>query len=308
MTAIKQSVALAALLAGLAGGASAQVTYSGSATLGYAMGEGSGELSSAPDMDALTADLAASLSFGNGFGLDLGIGLGNLDIDGSSEDLDVSYVSAAPKFDFGNGFTAGAYIEQGKVEMYGDDIKMLSYGLTGDYAIAGAVVSAYYGKSETDPDLTSDYDIYDYGLGATYMVNPDFKVAGGWSRSRISAFGTDIDLDVWKIGAAYSVTDAFTVFGGGLFGSVEDADIRVYGIGVSYDLSTVAPLPLIASIEYSTDELELSGDTGGYDVWRFGVTIPFGDKTGPVVPLNSVTGAVFDPKANVITDGILAAF
>ncbi|WP_138919420.1 porin [Oceanicola sp. S124] len=309
MRVILKGVAAGSLLAGFASMSHAEVSYSGGLTLGYASAEGKGNLSGAPDISATSFDAGGSLDFGNGFKLDLGLGLSRLEIDGVPMDLDLSYATVKPTYAFGNGFFGGLYLERGRLDLGGGDVSLTSYGLIGGYELGDLTVTAYYGSSETDPDLPSGVDVTDFGIGATYMASADLKIGGGLSRTRIEMGGSDADLDTVKLAAAYSINDAFTVFGGGLFGSVDNMmDVNIVGIGASYDFSTMSSVPVIASIEYASDVIEVSGSDGGLDIWKFGVTIPLGTSSGPSVPYNSVASSVFAPKANVLTETLLGLY
>ncbi|MGI3165509.1 hypothetical protein [Pseudooceanicola sp. 200-1SW] len=307
MTTLIKSVAFGALLSGLAGAAAAQISFDGAVTLGYAWGEGKGQLDGAPDINAPTLDVAGTLSFGNGFDLGMGLTVGTLDIDGVSTDLDLSYVGLTPTYTFSNGAYVGVYAERTKLDLGFADASATSFGLLGGYTTGAMDVSAFIGQTETDPDLPSGVDVTDWGVSGTYLVSEDLLVGGGLARSRLDMSGTEIDMDMLKIGAAYDY-NGFTVFGGGAFGSVEVVDVTILGVGVAYDMSSMINMPLSASVEYTSNEIDMLGTDGGYDVWKFGLTFPLGDKSGPVVPQNSVAAGAFDPRSNSLLDAINTAF
>lgn len=295
MTAFKHTVALAALLAGVAGTASAQVAYTGAVNLGYA------DIDGDTDATNLTTDFDANIAFNSGFELDLGLSMNRVDVDEVPFDLHMDRASIAPKYNFSNGLTAGLYVEKSELSI-GEDVDMLSYGLNGEYAIAGATFGAFYG--ETDIDGLDD-DTTDWGLNATYAMGETLAVAGGFARTEVDASGEDLDLDLWKLGAAYDFGNNITVFAGASWGDFEGMDVDTWGLGASYDASAYTPIPVIASIEYAETDADMLGDL---DVWRFGVTLPFGNKGTASAPLNSVAGSAFNQSPNTISDALVTAF
>ncbi|MBY5971874.1 hypothetical protein KUV28_05935 [Ferrimonas balearica] len=307
MNVLLKSAAIGALMSGMATAAAAQITFDGAMTLGYAWGDAKGALSGGPDIDGFTMDMGGTFSFGGPVDLGVSLSLAMPDIEDAGTDVILSNFSLTPTYDFGSGLYAGVYVEHSLLELDYGDASLTSYGVIGGYAAGPYDVSGYIGQSETDPDLASGADVTDWGVSGTYLASSDLMVGGGIARSRLDVSGTEYDLDMLKVGAAYAYNE-FTFFSGAAIGSVETVDVNLIGLGVAYDLTSTINFPLSASLEYNSSELDMMGTDGGYDVWKFGITLPMGNKSGPVVPQNSIAAGAFDPRANTLVDAIDTAF
>lgn len=228
-------------------------------------------------------------------------------------DLDTRAFSAALNLDyrFDNGLLVGAYLEHGKIDEddLSGDLSATSWGLKVGYATDELMAVAFYGKTETDPDLPSGVDVKDWGLNLGYRINDRTSLAANYVRTRLEGFGDHADIDYVDLGASHQLTADWGVFGGASFASLDEADLDVntFGLGASYYLGNVTQVPATISLEYARSELKVSGSSAHTDTIRLGLTMPLGGK-GAKLPLNSVAGAVQNPRHDALSSMILSVF
>ncbi|MCV2868070.1 porin [Defluviimonas sp. WL0002] len=295
----------AALIAALPGVALAQ-DISGAFTLGYADSDISDVNA---DLNTTTIDGRVEVGFANGLTFGARYDRVDTSIDGVPFDITGDAIGLDLGYGFGNGFGVGAYWEDAEIGI--DDtplsISARSYGVSASYETHGLEVGGFYGRKSTDPDLGLDFK--DYGLTMGYEANDQLSIGGNIMRTRISAGGESVDLDMVGLAGSYSINDQWTAFGGVSRTSVDlaDLDITTFGLGVSYDLSAMSSFGGIASLELARTNLDLGGSDGSIDSVRIGFTIPFGAKANKV-PLNSVADSVMNPTHAVLSSTVLSAF
>ena len=286
-------------------GASVANEWRGDVTLGYSKSD----ISLVPnDVSAVTLDLQGEYRLDNGLSFGVGAAIAKLDISGAPVDVDVNHFALDATYRMQNGVKFGAFAERGKIDVGGlGNAKLTTFGALVGYETDRLDAELYFGKSDVDPSLP--IDIKEYGLRANYWVSESAFVTGGLARSRVSAGGTDVDLDLISLGGGYAFNDAFSVFGGLQKASVDIAnlDATTLGIGIAYKTQVISNIPTTFSLELARTSLDIGGPSVDVDTVRLGVSVPLG-KSGNSVPLNSVTGSIANGSHNVLTSGILGAF
>jgi predicted porin len=282
--------------------AQSAITFDGTASLGYNFSNvdiGGFDV----DLSGMSLDLDTDVGFSESFsvGLDFGIAATTIDAGGGLEiDLDLMSMAIEPVYSLSNGAYFGAYYRMGDLDLslpglpitFGIDSD--SYGLFGGYENGPIWVEAFIGTSDSEPSLPGNIDIMDYGIAASYDISPDFDVFGSILRTDIDAGGTDLALTAFSIGADYGFGNGLAAYGSvGLLdidlGPLGDFDATGLTLGVSYDLSDMASIPMVVNAEYSRTVVDLSPLPIDPEIDRFalGVTIPLGG--GSSQPLNSNT-------------------
>lgn len=187
-----------------------------------------------------------------------------------------------------NGAWFGVYYEDyGPVGPLGPSSSHYTYGIEGGTNFRGVDVHGFIG---TGDDVTS------YGVGGQYATDR-FTVGGSFIRSEPS----DSSMSGWMnnigVAGAYQINQQFGVFAGAnrATSNSSSGNFNTYGLGVSYDLSGLVRLPLVASIEYVGWRV----DDEKSDGFSVGLTIPLGSNRSNV-PMNSVAGHVLVPAHDAI--------
>lgn len=300
--------------------------YSGAFTFGYSNGSVSvpGGLPAgvSVDVDAITLHGTLAVQFPDGFRM--GARMVHISPDGtlktpggsiSATDLVGNIELRETELNFGYTLASGAwfgvYSEDTAVSIEALPLVSIShhsYGIEGGTNFSGVDVRGFVGSGN---DVTS------YGVSAQYATN-QFVVGGNYMHSDVSlpGAGTIAKLDNFGIAGAYQINPQFGVFAGVARTTASDAvglgleaGLTSYGLGVSYDMSSLVNMPLIASVEYGGTKLDVTGagDIGSIDGFTLGVTIPMGNNQS-TVPANSVAGAVLAPTHNVISQTALMSF
>ena len=165
------------------------------------------------------------------------------------------------------------------------------------------------GRTTTNPDLPSGVDVNDYGFALKYTAMQNVTLGGNVMRTRLSGGGNHVDLDMIGVAGAYAFNDQWTAFSGLTRTKISDVDAKVttFGLGVSYDMTSLVKIGSSASLEYAHTKNDLDGGDGSLNTVRLGVTIPLGHSTGKV-PLNSVADSILKPTHSVVSSTVLSAF
>lgn len=285
--------------------------FTGAATLGY----GSSSVDGNGDFSSLTFDGIVDADFGNGLSGGMGLSLARIDPDAVAEDTEINTFELDVMYTFANGFGVGAYYDRGRIS---EDLglagltsegKVESIGLQAGYALNDIEVLAFFGKSETDPDLPSGVDWKDLGASVQYAPSSDLIVGGHLMRSTIDGPGGDVDLDSFGLGGAYAFGNGWMGFAGVQRASLDDIglDATTFGAGVAYDLSNITSVSVIASLELARTKLDDGASSLDVDTVKLGFTIPLGVKA-VTSPLNSVANSAIAPNRNALTSTIKASF
>ena len=282
--------------------------FQGAVTLGYGMSDVS-DISE--DIDTLTFDSRLGYDFGNGIrvGADFDSVRGKMD--GISQDVTGSVLGVYGAYAFANGATLGVYAEEANLDIDGVtiDLSATSFGLMGGYETATSQFGGFVGKTTTDPDLPAGVDIRDFGLSFRHAASDQFTIGGSFVRSEISGPGGDVDLDFIGVAGAYEINPSWTVFGAISKASLDlvDADLTTFGLGVTYDLSSVFHFGSSVSLELARSDASLGGLDGDLDTVRLGFNIPLGAREFNV-PMNSVADSVMNPRHSAVSSFVLSAF
>ncbi len=261
------------------------------------------------DLSTATLDGRVDFAFANGmtFGveagyIDLGIDGAPMDISGTNVELDLGY-----KLE--NGLSFGAYAGQTTIDAgIGVDLSLKSIGAEIGYATGGWDLGLSLGRTSTSPDLGVDID--NLGLTVKYAAMPNLDIGGAFLRATLDVGGTDADVDMLGLAAAYDINEQFSLFGGVSRTSQDDLDLDVttMGLGVGYDLSQMTGMASVVSLELARTELEVSGlGSTDLDTVRIGLTLPLGGK-GTEAPLNSVADSIFNPRHGAVNAALTGAF
>ena len=260
------------------------------------------------DLSTATLDGRVDFAFANGmtFGveagyIDLGVDGFPVDISGTNVELDVGYKLAS-------GLSFGAYAGQTSINAgIGVDISLKSIGAEVGYATGAWDLGLSLGRTSTSPDLGLDID--NLGLTVKYAAMPNLDIGGTFLRANLSAGGTDLDVDLIGLAAAYDINDQFSLFGGVSRTSQDDLDLDVttMGLGVGYDLSQMTGMASVVSLELARTDLSVTGGSADLDTVRIGLTLPLGGK-GTEAPLNSVADSIFNPRHGAVNAALTGAF
>lgn len=293
--------------------------YSGAFTFGYSSGQIDNGGGFSEDVSAVTLHGRMQVQFPDGFRF--GGRLYHLsprvdDFMSSNDSISITGNELNAGFALPSGAWFGVYSEQIDVTAtFGSmtfpvTIGQHYYGIEGGTNIAGVAVKAFYGDGN---DTTS------YGVSGNYTAG-NYAVGGYYTHSDVGLGILDpgapsTDLDSYGIGGVYNVSQQFAVFAGVGNTSIsppstsDSYDILGYGIGVSYDLSSMVNLPLFASLEYSGAKFTESGssDEITLDGFTLSVTVPMGSGHS-MVPDNSVAAAAMNPSHSAISQLVLMTF
>lgn len=307
---MKHSIAMLLVTLSAPGLALAQeVSFSGAATIGY----GSHDLSDTEtDLSTRTLDGRVGMDFGNGFSFGVDVGLLDANIDDVPLDLDARSAGLNGAYRFANGLSVGLYHERltASIDMIEDNITLKSTGLSFGYEAEALTLGAFIGDSSTSPEISSDIDVRDYGLTATYGGIEQLSLGVALLRTTIKTPDGDADIDLIGLAANYAINDQFSVFAGISQVSQDDLDFdtTTFGLGVSYDLPEYGGFASTVSLELAQSDLSLFGsDVGDLDTVRLGLTIPLGG-TASKAPLNSVADSIFNPRRSAVSAGLTGAF
>ena len=279
---------------------------SGGVTLGFGDHSISGI-----DQDMTTASLdgRVNLAFANGVTMGVEGGYVDIGVDGVSSNISAHFVGVSLGYRMANGFSFGAYAEQltGQVSGLPIDLSLKSIGAELGYETGNLGLGLQVGRTSVSPDIGVEADTL--GLTAKYAAAPNLDIAGAFLRANISVGGSDTDVDLLGVAAAYDINEQFSLFGGVSKTSVGDIDVdfTTVGLGVGYDLSEMAGIASTVSLEVARTDISLGGSSEDLDSVRLGLTFPLGEK-GTEAPLNSVADSIFNPRAGAINAALTGAF
>lgn len=302
---IAGAIALACPIAGAA------QDWNNTATIGAGWGDIS---DGGGDVVSYTFDLSGSVAFDSGFRVGYDLGFVSADFDDLGFDASATSVVLAPRYRFsGKPVTIGAYLDHGILDIsgLGTDLEATSYGLTAGYETDTWRATAFYGITETDPDLPAGVDVTDAGLQLGFVASDRVTLAGNYVKTMVDVPGGSIDADLVELAATYAVTSNIGLFGGISHATVSgfgfSGDFNTYGIGASYFLGDHVGLPITMSLEAARSELVLLGTSAEMDTIRLGLTVPLGGG-GAKLPLNSAAGAIQNGRHSAVTSAILTGF
>lgn len=281
--------------------------YSGGVTLGY----GKSDISdTSEDLTTLTIDLGGRIHASDRLFFGGSLGLANIDGDGGG-DLSLNYFSGEIGFKPHEMFELGLYAEKSEADLgvFIGDASVTSFGAMVGAQYGGVDVSAFLGKSETDPDLPSGVDVTDAGL----QIGRDFAsgafITARVGQSRVTDGTDDARMTIVGLAGGYRITPAMTVFAGVSRATIEDldGDLTTAGIGLSYDLTNMGPAPITLSGEFVRSDLDAGAFSGEMDTIRFGLSIPFGNAAASA-PRNSVASSIANPRRNTLSAALIEAF
>jgi len=260
----------------------------------------------------LAFDMGNGITFGSRFDtFRLDVAGEDLDITGTLMALDVSYAIS-------DAFSAGVFLEHAEIgaDIMGTSVSSLvasnTYGIEGTYKTGALEFGGFVATSNPGGALGTslgDVDIRHIGLSAAYTPAGNLTVGGSFINTNLDpAGGTDIDINYLGIAAVYDLNETYTLFGGlsrtWLDESGVDVDLTTIGLGVAYDLSALAGMPLSASLELARTTPDIGGSSIDIDSVRLGVTIPLGGNTAKA-PLNSTADAILNPSHSAISQTVL---
>lgn len=282
--------------------------YSGAITLGYAKSDVS-DISENIYTNSL--DGRASVHFDNGVTLGANANAVRGHMQGTSGHITGTVFGVQGGYQLPSSLRFGVYAEKAKLDVtgLGTDPSATSAGITAGYDYAGVKMDGFIGRTTTNPDLPSGIDVNDYGIMVRYTAMPKLTLGGNLMRTRVSGGGDHINLDMIGVAGAYEFNDQWTAFGGVTRTKVSDLDAKAttFGLGVSYDLSSLVNFKSSASLEYARTKADLGGGDGSLNSVRLGFTIPFGQATSKM-PLNSVADSILNPTHSVASSTVLNAF
>ncbi|MEM7242428.1 MAG: porin [Pseudomonadota bacterium] len=288
------------------------VAFDGAITLGYSFNSIDGIPGTSLDLNGPSIDIDGDLKFSDWFEVGLGFGYssGDLSVSGLPIDLNVDLISFAiePVYKFDGGFYVGGYYRNGDLDLgiagpITVGLDTYSYGLFGGYDFGPGDVEVFLGRSEgatSGIPIGLDVDVKDLGISASYEIRPNLEVFGSYLYTDIDAAGTGFPITAISLGLDYAHSDRLSFYGAlgrsdialTDIGAPSDVDATGLTLGVSYDLSTNAGVPIILSLELSRTKIDGGALLGGIepevDRIALGVTIPFGGKSN-AKPLNSNT-------------------
>jgi hypothetical protein len=294
---MKQYVVLALALSAAPSALLAQ-TITGGLTLSFTQQDSSGA-----EMDTKGLDGRMETDFGNGFTFGLDVGVSKMSQNGSTLDVDGEFFGIDGGYRFGNGMTAGLFVDRLTLGLGGlIDVTLKTQGLSVGYETDSIDVEAFLGNSSLS--LPLPFDVDNIGLTASYTGTPGLEVGGSFLRAEISAGGFSEDIDFKGLAASYVMKDSFILFGGMSRTDLAGlTDLDTIGLGVGYDLSSVAGFASTVSLEAANTDFGPSD----IDTLRLGLTLPMGKK-GPMVPLNSVADSVLNPRNGALNAALTSAF
>ena len=278
----------------------------GVATLGY------GHVSSSdgfPDITALSFDGRAGVTYDNRLTLGITASTAKADPDGVAEDLSINSLGLSGGVAFPSLWRLGGYAEFSEIRVSGlGSDKLDSFGVTVGYASDIMDAEAFAGQSDTDLLARTGVDWTDLGARLSFGIGQNGAVGGHMVRSRLSGGGMSVDVTSVGLGAHYD-------FGQGLVGFAgitrAEADILIgdvtnVGVGFGYDLSTVANVPAIVSLELARAQFDDGVDRYDEDTIRFGLTLPLGGSK--TAPMNSVAANAMTPNRTALTTALVGAY
>jgi hypothetical protein len=272
-------------------------TITGGLTLSFTQQSSEGE-----DIDTKGLDGRMLTEFGNGFTLGVEVGASKMSQGGSIFDVDGEFIGLDGGYRFANGIKAGVFVDRLTLGVDIIDVTLKTNGVSLGYENNGIDVEAFVGNSSLS--LPLPFEVDNYGVTATYSGVAGLELGGAFLRAEISTGGFSEDIDFKGLAASYVLQDSFILFGGLSRTSLAGlTDIDTTGIGVGYDLSSVAGFASTVSLEAAQTDL----GPINVDTLRLGLTLPMGKK-GPMVPLNSVADSVLNPRNGALNAALTSAF
>jgi len=289
--------------------------FSGAVTLGYSHTD-------VPDADiklnGLSLDGRLDFSMGNGLTFGARYNTFNLDVAGIDADVSGNLMAFDVTYDVSSAFSAGVFIEHAEL---GVDIGGISlgsvassntFGIEGHYKTGAMDFGAFVATGEPGGLIAAGLagvDLTHFGLSATYTPSDALTVGGSFIRTNLDGgpLPTDVDIDYIGLAAVYDINDKFSVFGGLSRTKTDIVDLKAttISLGGSYDMSSFAGMPLMASLELAQTKPELFGTDTDINSIRLGLTIPLGGNAAKA-PLNSGADAILNPSHSALSQTLLS--
>lgn len=244
-------------------------------------------------------------------GLDLSFVRASTNIEGTDIDADLTGFGVDLAYQLTNGLSFGVYGQRTELDASVDgfdlfgDVSATSIGLFVGYSAHALDVSAFAGKTTTDPEL-EDTDINDFGVAVRYQPSDASVIGGNFVSSTAESGGEDLTLSSVGLAGGMRLSEQWSVFAGLNVTDLEDTaiDVTNFGIGLGY-IMPYAGATLFAEISRATlsdgiDDLDL-------DSLQLGVSIPLGGKVTSV-PKGTVAGGVLTNSYSAAADGIRLSF
>ncbi len=271
-------------------------------TLGYSFGD-----IADVDYSAVSLGFASDIRLTSAFsvGMDFDLQATDLDVSGLDPELDVMRLSVEPRYDFGKGLYAGLYYQNSDIDISADALGPIEIGLElNSFGVFGGIdngtwgAEAYYGRSDTDPELSDDIEITDFGLSGFYAASENVEIFGSYQSTNIDAGSgaPEIDLDLIAVGGSYAFQNGLMTYGTigritlGDSSDTFDASITEVALGVTYSLESMGtPVPAVLGFEAAKRDFDIDFGGGSQSEsgmnYTFSLTIPLGK--APAQPLNS---------------------
>lgn len=287
------------------------LTFSGTATLGYGIGDVSGLGAASGDLDAWSLDVETDIGIGDAWnvGVDLGYADGNADFTplGPNIGADGFEFSIEPSYHLPNGAYVGVYYGYADVNVSGIVLPFVgtgfdadAYGIFGGYEGQRLWVEGFAGRSDVSGAFPFSTAGDDYGVAASYQFGSRTEVFASLLNTNVTLGGATTNLTAISAGAEYDFTNSLSAYGALSNLRVDVAgfapDVSAFGgvIGVAYDFNNTS-LPITLNAEYSHTETDQNGLIGppGIDpsVDRFSV--------GVTIALNGGSGRILNSNTNV---------
>ena len=288
--------------------------FSGAVTLGYSHTD-------IPDADVkvngLSLDGRLAFSMGNGLTFGARYNTFRLDVAGVDADLTGNLMAFDVSYEVSSAFSAGVFLEHAELgaKIMGTSIGAIAssntFGVEGHYKTGALDFGAFIASGEPGGLVAlalPGVDLMHYGLSATYTPSDALTVGGTFIRTNLDpSGGPGIDIDYFGLAAVYDVNDTVSVFGGLSQTKTDIVDLKAttLSLGGSYDLSAMAGMPLLASLELARTTPELAGTDTHINSIRLGLTIPLGGSSAKA-PLNSGADAILSPSHSALSQTLLS--
>lgn len=244
-------------------------------------------------------------------GLDLGFTRASTDVEGTDIDLDLTGFGVDLAYRLNSGLSFGAYVQRNELDVSVEgasvfgDLSATSTGLFVGYSTGGVDVSAFAGRTTTDPEL-EDVDITDLGFAIRYRPSEASIIGGNFVSSTADSGGEDLTLSSIGLAGGVRLSQQWSLFAGLNVVDLDDfaLDGTNIGVGIGYTME-YAGATLFAEISRAS----VSDDVDDLDIdnLQLGVSFPLGGRVTSV-PKGTVAGGVLTNSYSAAADGIRLAY
>lgn len=289
--------------------------FSGAVTFGYSHTD-------VPDantkLNGVQLDGRLNLSMGNGLAFDARYNVFNLGVAGADADISGSLMALAVTYDVSSALSAGVFVENAELGVdfaglaLGSIASSNTFGIEGHYKTSVLDFGASVATGKTGGLIAAalpNVDLMHFGLSAIYTPSDALTLGGSFIRTNLesAALPGSVNIDYIGLAANYVINDKFSVFGGLSRTKTDLVDLQATSIslGGSYDMSSFAGMPLMASLELAQTRPELLGADTKINSIRLGMTIPLG-RNAAKAPLNSGADAILNPSHSALSQMLLS--